>query len=84
MGVTATVPILPEQRLTKSALMRPTPKAGAAGPLDRGSDETRSVPEPGQNIHLPLSKKKRAGLEIARCFERTICRYVFESVKSTG
>jgi hypothetical protein len=48
----------------------------------------RSVPEPGQNKHLPLPKKNRAGLEITRCFESALkelsARYVFESVKSTG
>jgi hypothetical protein len=26
------------------------------------------VPEPGQNIHLPLSKKKQAGMEIVGFF----------------
>ena len=31
-------------------------------------DCARFVPERGQNIHLPLSKKKQAGLEIG-CFE---------------
>lgn len=49
MGVSATVPILPGAALTKSALMRSTPKAGATGPLGpwlrRGCQLPASAPE---------------------------------------
>ena len=40
MGVIATVPILPELRLTNRALMRPTPKQAPRVLSDRGGDKT--------------------------------------------
>ena len=40
MGATATVPILPGVAVSQKRSYASYPKAGAAGPLDRGSDET--------------------------------------------
>ena len=37
------------------------------------------VPEPGQNIHLPLSKKKQAGLEIVGLSCHNLCNPLDES-----
>ena len=35
-----------------------------ASPLSLASSAVHFVPEPGQNIRLPLSKKKQAGFEM--------------------